>query len=332
MSHKPIEYRRIICGAVAFAVLSVVLPAAVHAGPIFLPGTLDDGKFVPNADVAGPCYSIRYSTITATVDNGTAATKVQETVVGPDKAVRTVCLIPLPEGTDRQSLVIATGIPNGDHALLGGSKYLDADAAAKVYETIAKGLGSVKILALTGRPALLIPRFDLHGKVEVIVQLRQKVEKQSGVWSLNCPMPATQFANGPVARLAVAVNLGSRSGEPLRAIFSPTHNATVERDGLQDAVIRVKSDNWQGTDDFRLCWVADRNELGLRLLAYRDKNDPDGYFMLLGNPTGTASSAAGGTGAQQNVIHKDLIFVLDTSGSMRGEKIEQARAAIEYCL
>ncbi|NQU25070.1 MAG: VWA domain-containing protein [Candidatus Nealsonbacteria bacterium] len=46
--------------------------------------------------------------------------------------------------------------------------------------------------------------------------------------------------------------------------------------------------------------------------------------MLLGNPTGSD--------ADEKAIEKDVIFVLDTSGSMRGEKIEQARAAIEYCL
>src|SRR5262249_24386296 len=34
----------------------------------------------------------------------------------------------------------------------------------------------------------------------------------------------------------------------------------------------------------------------------------------------------------QRVADKDVVFVLDTSGSMRGEKIEQARSAIDYCL
>jgi Ca-activated chloride channel family protein len=45
--------------------------------------------------------------------------------------------------------------------------------------------------------------------------------------------------------------------------------------------------------------------------------------MLLGNPTGAAVEKA---------VEKDIVFVLDTSGSMRGEKIEQARSAIDYCL
>ncbi len=76
-------------------------------------------------------------------------------------------------------------------------------------------------------------------------------------------------------------------------------------------------------DDFRLFWAADNDALGLRVLAYRAKEGEDGYFMLLGNPTGAAADRA---------IQKDVTFVLDTSGSMRGERIEQARAALEYCI
>jgi len=107
-------------------------------------------------------------------------------------------------------------------------------------------------------------------------------------------------------------------------MFSPSHDATVQRDGLYKATARVKADRWSGEEDLRLCWVADKNDLGLRVLAYRDAEDDEGYFMLFGNPTGTAGD--------EKTIAKDVVFVLDTSGSMRGEKIEQARAAIEYCL
>ena len=55
----------------------VLLPAAARGGPIFLPGRLDDGKFVADKDARQPCYSVRYSTITANVSKGVATTKLQ---------------------------------------------------------------------------------------------------------------------------------------------------------------------------------------------------------------------------------------------------------------
>src|SRR5208283_1658788 len=112
--------------------------------------------------------------------------------------------------------------------------------------------------------------------------------------------------------------------EPLRSIFSPTHNAAIQRKDLHEATASVRADRWSGQDDFRLYWVADKDDLGLRVLSYRAPGKEDGYFMLLGNPTGAAGA--------ERVADKDVVFVLDTSGSMRGEKIEQARSALDYCL
>ena len=51
--------------------------------------------------------------------------------------------------------------------------------------------------------------------------------------------------------------------------------------------------------------------------------DDQGTFMLL---------AAPGIPAQETAIAKDVIVVLDTSGSMEGEKIEQAKEALVYIL
>src|SRR5258708_36082927 len=78
--------------------------------------------------------------------------------------------------------------------------------------------------------------------------------------------------------------------------------------------------------DFRVWWATGRSgddSLGLRVLAYRASAKEDGYFMLLGNPAGAAAERA---------VLKDVVLVMDTSGSMRGEKIEQARAALDYCI
>jgi Ca-activated chloride channel family protein len=114
-----------------------------------------------------------------------------------------------------------------------------------------------------------------------------------------------------------------KTKDPLRTVFSPTHHAAVQRKGLNEATATVKADHWSGLDDFRLFWVADKDDLGLRVLAFRGSAKEDGFFMLLGNPTGATADRA---------VEKDVILVLDTSGSMRGEKIEQARSALDYCL
>ena len=305
------------CAAVALSI-----PSSATAGPIFLPGKLRGDTFIPSTADETCSYSIRYSTITTVVDGRQAETKLQETVAGPSTPMDVVCLIPLPAGTLPNTATLSSG-PRGEAAETSpGTRFLSADEAQAVYESIAQGLDRVELLTLTGRPALLVPEFRLAGTIELTVGFRQTVEDLDGVASLRLPTPATRCSTGPVARLSPTVTV--RDQQPLRAMFSPTHDASIIRETLHQVTARIKADNWSGDDDLQLCWVADQDDLGLRVLAYRDGADDDGYFMLFGNPTGQA------TGDQ--IIAKDVVFVLDTSGSMRGEKIEQARAAIEYCL
>ena len=323
LSKRVIRFFRLLMLAVGLILLSGI----AEAGPIFFAGKMEGDKFIRNADARNDdaqasCYRIRYGTTTATIDGNRAKVTIQEAVEGDEDAQRTVCLVPLPESVDGKSVVISAG-PNADElSVLTAAEFLDADRARAVYSALARGTDLVEILSLSGKPAVLIREFELAEKTEIRLEYEQEVKDSQGVLRFACPMPATAWARGPVSRASLSVTV--LNDEPLRAIFSPTHNATVNRAGLHEATVRVSEDNWEGRDDFRLLWVADRNELGLRVVADRHDEDEDGTFMLFGNPTGSADS--------DKPLDKDVLFVLDTSGSMRGEKIEQARAAIEYCL
>jgi Ca-activated chloride channel family protein len=294
--------------------------APVQAGPIFVPGQLDGDKFTPAPGVPCHCYTIRFSTSTVSVERDTARVEVEEVIDGPDKGVPAVCVIPLPDGVSGASIRVGWARTGEEPQLLGDVAFLDPVKAQAVYESIARG-GLTKILAYTGRPAILVPTVELGGKAKMSVSFRMAVKSTRGVHTLTCPMPAAGYAAGPVERATVNVHLTNK--QPLRSIFSPTHTATVTRKSATEATATVKADRWTGMDDFRLYWVADTDALGLRVLAYRAKASEDGYFMLLGNPAGADAERA---------VQKDVLFVMDTSGSMRGEKIEQARAALDYCI
>ena len=308
--------------AVVLAAVLLAWCGAARAGAVFFAGEMKDGQFVPNQAVKGPCYTIRYSTIRTDLADGWAVTSFRETILGPaDGQVDALCVIPLPGTAEPNNATVTQQTDDGRHVHLP-ARWLGADEARTVYEAVARATGSTPILALAGRPALVIDRFPLGKRHELSVLYRQKLRQEHGVWSFACPMPAAAWARGPVARLSLTATVAS--DKPLRAMFSPSHHAAIERDGLRKARVRVKADDWAGRDDFRLCYVADEDDLGLRVLAHRPEEKEDGYFLLVGNPTGSVR--------RRKVLPKDVLFVLDTSGSMRGEKIEQARAAIEYCL
>ncbi len=298
----------------------LLLPAPLQAGPIFVPGQLDGNKFTPAPGVPCHCCTIRFSTSTVTVAKDAATVEIEEVIDGPAQATPAVCLIPLPDGVDGASVRVTWGKDGAEPKILGDATFLDAARAQATYEAIARG-GLTKILAFTGRPAVLIPTLDLGGKGKIALTFRMGVKSTQGVHMLTCPMPAASYAAAPVERVTVTVHLANR--HPLRSIFSPTHTTTVIRKTPTEATATVKAERWTGLDDFRLYWAADDDALGLRVLAHRATDKEDGYFMLLGNPAGAAA---------QRAVLKDVLFVMDTSGSMRGEKIEQARAALDYCI
>ncbi|MCA9069061.1 MAG: VWA domain-containing protein, partial [Planctomycetaceae bacterium] len=171
-------------------------------------------------------------------------------------------------------------------------------------------------------PALVVPSFRLKGRMEFQLELTGPVREYQGVKNLRIPLPSTSWTQGPVDRLSVSTTIQAQ--KPVRAVFSPTHQINTHRKNLNSADVELRKEHAASHGDFRLCWVEDEDDLGLRMLTYRMEGEEDGYFLLLGNPTGRADGS--------DVVEKDVTFVLDTSGSMRGEKIEQCRAAIEYCL
>jgi Ca-activated chloride channel family protein len=65
------------------------------------------------------------------------------------------------------------------------------------------------------------------------------------------------------------------------------------------------------------------NDFGFHMLSYKEPGDGDGYFLgIIAPPVGNDFKN----------VSKNVIFLLDSSGSMRGEKMKQAVDALKFCL
>ena len=207
-----------------FATSILLVTANAHAGPAFFAGRLENGRFVRDPDVKDSCYTVRYSSVTATVEGDVATVKIQETITGSEQAVHAVCLIPLCGGTDGQTVTVTAGNPNDTLVAVRGAKYLQPNEAQQLYESLAQGISSVAILSFSGRPALLIPDFELQGSVEMVVEFRQQISEHAGLRRWACPLPATAWARGPVERLTVNATIRA-----VRMCPSPTQVRTPDR-------------------------------------------------------------------------------------------------------
>jgi Ca-activated chloride channel family protein len=121
-------------------------------------------------------------------------------------------------------------------------------------------------------------------------------------------MPRQQFGT-----VSGSVEIVGR--EALRNIYSPTHEIYVKRKGETTANVSFETKN--NDADFQLFYGLSNNDFGISLVTYREPGK-DGYFLLMLSPKDSLSD--------KEIASKDIVFVLDTSGSMAEEgKMDKAR-------
>jgi uncharacterized protein YegL len=108
--------------------------------------------------------------------------------------------------------------------------------------------------------------------------------------------------------------------EALRNVYSPSHRIEVNNKGETSATVSFETNS--SDNDFQLFYGLSNNDFGMSLLTYREA-EKDGYFLLQLSPKDNLS--------ERELLDKDIVFVLDTSGSMADEsKMEKARAALLF--
>ncbi|HEX9971740.1 MAG TPA: VIT domain-containing protein, partial [bacterium] len=115
-----------------------------------------------------------------------------------------------------------------------------------------------------------------------------------------------------------------KSKIPLKNIYSPSHEVDISRTDDHHAKISYEGKRRDSEDNFVLYYSLSQKDFGLSLLSYRPEEKENGFFMLLISPKTEI--------AKDEIINKDIVFILDVSGSMDGEKIKQAKDALQYCI
>jgi len=120
-------------------------------------------------------------------------------------------------------------------------------------------------------------------------------------------------------QISAVVEISSKAA--IKGVYSPSHDIDVKRDGERKARLSFESRGGAQTD-FQLFYTLSNQDFGLSLLTYRDPGK-DGFFLLLVSPKAELDD--------REVSAKDVIFVLDTSGSMAEEgKMDKAKAALRH--
>jgi Ca-activated chloride channel homolog len=322
--------------------------AAVRTGTLLL---RDGERYVEAPRVA--------TDIDITVSGPTSRARVTQIFDNPTKGwVEAIYVNPLPDGgaVDTLKMVI------GDRIVIGDIK--ERGEAKAIYED-ARRAGRKATLFEQERPNIFtnsVANIGPGERVVVQIEYQEPVHRSGNVSSLRVPFvvaprynPAPvvqtvdfkdgggwgQAANDPVPdrdRITppvldprveppvnpVAITVHLNAGFPLGEVKSHHHAVNVEAPADDVRIIRLDNHVTPADRDFELTWLpatANAPSVGL----FREHVGDADYVLALVTPPAVAD-------AQKAALPREIVFVIDNSGSMGGTSITQAKASLLFAL
>jgi Ca-activated chloride channel family protein len=264
-------------------------------------------------------YRIDALEVNAQIEEQVARVQVAQTFENTGSATMEVCyMFPLPyDGAiDRLTLLV-----DGKEY---EAKLLSKDEARRRYEEIVRKNRDPALLEWVGSGMFQTSVFPIPPGAKRTVTLRysQLLRKDRGLSDFVFPLSTAKYTSKPLERLKFRLSIETKS--PLMNVYSATHAVNIQRPDNKHAVVTYEAKDVVPGEDFRLFFDNGRESVGASVISYRPKESDAGYFLLLASPEIKA--------AEEKPVPKTVVFVVDRSGSMSGEKIEQARGALKFVL
>jgi Ca-activated chloride channel family protein len=263
---------------------------------------------------------IRYHHVTVAIQDQLAVTHVDQVFYNPnDWTIEGTYMFPIPDDAAVSGFTLWV-----DGQPVEG-QVLDATQARQTYEQIVSTMRDPALLEYIGRGAVQARIFPIapQGERRIELEYTQALTADGGLVRYVYPLNTEKFSALPIESVTISVDI--QSSTPIRAVYSPSHDAGVSRESDNHVVVGYEAANVIPNIDFALYYSLGETE-AFHLLTYRDpsdRSDPDGFFLVLLAPR---------INTVDQIIPKDLMLVLDRSGSMDGEKFQQAQQAARYIL
>jgi Ca-activated chloride channel family protein len=296
--------RRYLC--VVAALLTLAGTAGAH------------GLLIPEERTLPPLAMLNHKVVIA-IDDQVALTRVEQTFRNhTDRQLEATYIFPVPKGAsvNRFSMWVDGKETRGE--------LVEAKKAAEIYTSIVRRTQDPGLLEYMGNNLLRMRVFPIppKGDQKVALSFTCVAAREGDLVEYIYPLKTNGRATSTLEEFSITANI--RSQHHVTNVYSPTHAISLKRN--TDKEVSVSFDRNQGLldKDFQLFYATGDKDVGLTALTHRPIANQNGYFSLLITPRVEIP--------KEYQVPRDLVLVLDTSGSMRGPKMEQARKALKYCL
>jgi Ca-activated chloride channel family protein len=259
-----------------------------------------------------------YHKVDVNINGQSAITKIDQEFYNPSQyRLEGFYIFPVPKGAVINNFTMAI---NGKETK---AELLDSDKARKIYEDIVRKMRDPALLEYSESNIFKLRIFPIEPRSEkkISISYSQILEPDNNLFEYIYPLNTEKFSAKPLKNVSVKIDL--KSDEKLKNIYCPTHEVDIVNKSDNHSVISYEEENVKPNIDFKLYFTKNSSQVGLSLLTYNNGKD-DGYFFLSASPSLEIDKS--------KIEDKDVTFIIDVSGSMSGDKIEQARKALLYCV
>lgn len=255
----------------------------------------------------------------------------------PNK-IEAVYKFPLPDAAavDDMTMVIGERVIKGK--ILRREEAQATYNAAKQEGRIASLLNQEQANIFTQQVANILPGQNIR----ITISYVETLQYEDGSYEWSFPMvvapryvpaaPAdpqtaspTSPTNAPVETRAghdISLEIDLDAGVPIVAVNSQSHETEVQQLNEKRAIVRLKDRATVPNKDFLLTYRVAGDNINDAVLTHRSERG--GFFTLILQPPQRV--------AVEDIMPKELVFVLDTSGSMSGFPIEKAKETMDLAL
>ncbi|MGD8869719.1 MAG: VIT domain-containing protein, partial [Gemmatimonadales bacterium] len=270
------------------------------------------------------------SDVTITIDGATRVAHVEVEEVFRNRSHQMLegdYLYPIPP----EAVFTNFSLFMGEQELRG--EVLPADRARQIYEEIVRRKKDPALIELVGHGVIRARVFPIDPGEErrVILRYTQVLGKDGDLMRLRYPrivgiVPGTESREvtpperQAFSRYPFSLRIRVTGARLFATPYSPTHSIEVRERGRDELEIMHRGD--ATARDFELFLPLRDRAVGASLVTHAPGGEA-GYFMMLITPPADGDEIE---------IPRDVTLVLDVSGSMSGEKMDQARQALDQIL
>ena len=222
-------------------------------------------------------------------------------------------IVPVPDGAVIRGF--AYDGPSGEIT----AQVLPKDEAKKIYQQLVSKIRDPALVEFIGYNLIRSSVFPIEpqGKQKVRLTYEHILEVNGN--RVDYILPRTESLEYAVP-WKVTANIKAKRA--ISTVYSATHKLEIERISNSQMIIKLAADAAKEPGPFRFSYLLQENGVTASMFAYPEQKVGGGYFLLLAGLPAEAS-----TDDDSVSIRREVTLVIDRSGSMRSEKIEQVKEA-----